>query len=69
MPNPEKRLKILREAGPNTWLALSDDESMVIAKGQSYEDVIREAEDAGIADPLILRTPCDWTPLVLTSGR
>lgn len=57
------RAEALRSAPPNSWVALSEDESKIIASGESYEQVVRAVESLGIADPLIVKTPEAWLPL------
>lgn len=54
------RLKALRSAPLNAWVALSDDESRVIASGSTYEEAVREGEKAGVSDPILIKTPEEW---------
>ena len=65
MMSPEERATILLEAAPNTWIALSGDESRVVGRGASYEDAVKMAEQAGEDDPLLIKTPDEWVPMVL----
>lgn len=65
MLKPDERIKILREAKPDSWVAFSADESKVVAYGESYDQVIERAEKAGEKDPLIVKTPESWCPRVL----
>ena len=58
-----RRLEALRSAPLNCWIALSEDESVIIAVGSTYEEVVQKAENAGVTDPLILKTPPCWAPL------
>jgi hypothetical protein len=60
----EERLKILREAKPDTWIAFSADESMVLASADSYSEVVELAEAKGEENPVIVKTPEDWFPRV-----
>lgn len=59
------RLEILRNAPLNCWVALSEDESSVVAIGQTYSEVSEKSEDAGVENPVILKTPPSWAPLNL----
>jgi hypothetical protein len=65
MPTPQKdhRLEALRSAPLNSWIALSEDESTIVAVAATYMDVIKQTEAAGIDDPVILKTPESWLPL------
>jgi hypothetical protein len=62
MPSAVKnaRAEALREAPPNTWVALSDDESRVIAIGATYEEVVKKSEEVGVKEPILIKTPSDW---------
>jgi hypothetical protein len=63
---PERRLEVLKGAPPNSWLALSHDESTVVGGGATYGEAVREAEQKGEDDPVLIKTPDDWSPMVLT---
>jgi hypothetical protein len=62
-PGNEKRLEILRAAPLNKWIALAEDESRIIAVGDTFGEVSELSDCAGVSDPLILKTPAEWTPL------
>ena len=62
--SPESRIKALQEAKPGTWLAFSEDESRVVAQEESYDEVVKAAEDAGEKEPVITRVPANWAPRV-----
>ena len=51
------RLDALASASRNRWIALSADETRVVAEGDTFEEVIAAAAEAGERDPLILRVP------------
>jgi hypothetical protein len=61
----DPRVEALRNAPLNSWIALSEDESTVIASGATYEEVVRESERVGSVDPIILKTPREWSPISL----
>ena len=63
MPNQDKRLQLLRSAPMDSWIALSEDESRIVAVGATYEEVVKNSESAGFADPLLLKTPKVWMPI------
>jgi hypothetical protein len=62
-PEAALRLKALQSAPMDTWIALSEDESRVVATGHDYNDVAEKADATGETDVLILRTPSSWSPL------
>jgi hypothetical protein len=61
----EERLDILRAAAPNSWLAFSSDEARLVASGVSYAEAIKGAENSGENDPVLVKVPEEWSPLVL----
>jgi hypothetical protein len=64
MMSAEERVRILREAKPNSWIAFSEDESKVVAQGESYSQVVEAAENAGEKEPVIVKTPDSWSARV-----
>ena len=70
MPKPldtaaSARLAALSAAPLDRWVALSNDESRLVAVGETFEEVAAAAERGGEPDPLIIRVPEDWTPRIL----
>lgn len=63
---PEQRLKILLGAPADSWVAFSEDETEVVAFGSSYEEAVQKAENKGITEPVLVRTPKDWRECVLS---
>jgi len=61
----EARLQILKDAPPGSWIALSEDESRLVAVGATFQEAAEKAHSAGVSDPVITKTPEDWTPRVL----
>ena len=60
--SPEERIRILREAKPNSWIAFSGDESCLVGMGDTYGEAVSAAKEKGEDDPVILKTPDDWSP-------
>lgn len=60
-----ERLAVLENAPLDKWIALSKDETRIIAEGDTYLDVVAAIEESDESDPLIVRVPEDWTPRVL----
>jgi hypothetical protein len=66
MPNPANadiRLELLRSAPLDSWIALSEDETKIVAIGATYEEVVKNSENAGVSDPILLKTPPVWLPI------
>jgi hypothetical protein len=57
------RLELLRSAPLNSWIALSEDESRIVATGSTYSEAAERSERAGESDPVIIKTPERWAPL------
>ena len=57
------RIQALRSAPLDAWIALSEDESHIIATGMTYEEAVEQSERAGVPDPIIIKTPVKWLPL------
>jgi hypothetical protein len=63
MPLSE-RVKILKQAKPNSWIALSSDESKLLATSESYAEAVKIAEASGEPEPVLIRTPDTWVDRV-----
>jgi hypothetical protein len=61
----QERLKILREAEPNTWMVFSADEERVIGKGKTFSDAVASARESDETDPLFTLIPPTWAPTLL----
>jgi hypothetical protein len=57
------RFEALQSAPLDSWIALSEDESKIVAIGPSYEEAVRKSEDAGVMDPVMVKTPRIWIPM------
>ena len=54
------RFEALKSAPLNSWVALSEDESTIVAVGTSYEEAVAKSENAGVSDPVLVKTPKSW---------
>lgn len=61
--NSQTRLEALRLAPLDAWVALSEDESEIIAVGKTYSEVVALSEGRGVHDPVIVKTPSQWVPV------
>jgi hypothetical protein len=59
------RSEALRGSPLDSWIALSEGETRVIATGATYEEVAKQLDDGGDKDSVILKTPKSWLPLAV----
>ena len=64
-PQVAARLEALQSAPLDSWIALSKDETKVVAIGSTYAEVVENSDRTGADDPLILKTPSSWSPISL----
>ena len=57
------RFEALQSAPLDSWIALSEDESKIVAVGTSYEEVVKKSENVGVSDPVLIKTPKSWLPI------
>jgi hypothetical protein len=57
------RFEALKSAPLDRWIALSEDESRIVADGASYDEAVRNSENAGESDPVLVKTPKVWMPI------
>lgn len=62
MMSTEERIRLLRDAKPNTWIAFSSDETKLVGRGETYSEVVEDAEKNGEADPVLVKIPDNWEP-------
>jgi hypothetical protein len=63
--SPEARIEALRNAPRDGWAAFSADEEKLVAYGTSYDEVVKNAEQNGVCDPVLVKVPLNWSDLVL----
>lgn len=56
------RLQALKSAPPDSWIALSEDESRIVAIAPTYEEAVQKSASAGVSDPVLIKTPKAWLP-------
>jgi hypothetical protein len=54
------RSEALRAAPLDSWIALAEDETRIVATGATYEEVSRRLDEAGVEDSVIIKTPKSW---------
>jgi hypothetical protein len=62
-PENKLRLELLQSAPLNKWIALSEDESKIVAIGDTFGEVSERSDLAGCSDPVILKTQEVWVPI------
>jgi len=55
---------VLANAPRNCWLALSEDQTKVVARGETVADAVAEAKKAGVNDPIVMWAPKEWISTV-----
>jgi len=58
--NWDPRFEALKSAPLDSWIALSEDETKIVAVGSSYEEAVKKSESAGVSDPVLVKTPKAW---------
>jgi hypothetical protein len=56
----DRRLALLRSAPLNSWIALSADESKIVAIGKTFVEADAIAKDSGAKNYVLTRTPDVW---------
>ena len=59
----DSRFEALQSAPLDSWIALSEDETRVVAVGSSYDEAVEKSERAGVSDPVLVKTPKAWHAL------
>jgi hypothetical protein len=54
------RFEALKSAPLDSWVALSEDETRIVAVGSSYDEAVKNSESAGVSDPVLVKTPKVW---------
>ena len=56
--NEDLHIAALKKAPPDSWVAFSeDDDTKIVAVGATYEEALSKAQSAGVADPVLAKTP------------
>ena len=56
----DPRFDALKSAPLDSWIALSEDETAVVAVGSTYDEAVKKSESAGVSDPVLVKTPKAW---------
>jgi hypothetical protein len=63
--SPKERIEALKSAPSDSCVAFSQEEERIVACATTYDEVVSKAEREGETDPVIVKVPKDWTPVVL----
>jgi hypothetical protein len=61
-PVASQRLELLRSAPMNSWIALSADESRIVAIGSTFMEADEAAKRTGEQGYFLTKTPDSWLP-------
>jgi hypothetical protein len=64
----KRRADALLNAPLDRWIALSEDESEIIAVGSTFDEAAQKAKAQGVSDPIIVKTPEAWTSRVMAES-
>ena len=56
----DPRLEALKSAPLDSWVALSEDQTRIVAVASSYDEAVKKSECAGVSDPVLVKTPKAW---------
>ena len=56
--------QLLTNAPRNCWLALNEQETEVVGRGETVKEAVDEATSAGVSEPVIIWSPKKWTQRV-----
>jgi len=59
----DARTAALNGAPLDAWIALSNDETKIVARGATYQEVADALDKAGDDTSVIVKTPPDWSIL------
>jgi hypothetical protein len=68
-PAASKRLELLRSAPMNKWIALSADETRIVAIGSTFMEADEAARKAGEEGYFLTRTPDSWLPRAMRTSE
>lgn len=55
---------LLAKAPRNCWLALNEEQTSVVGRGETIAEAVKEASQNGVQDPIVLWAPKSWYPTV-----
>jgi hypothetical protein len=66
----ESDLSLLLAKSPrNCWLALNEEQTRVVGRGETMEEAVKDANTNGVADPIVIWSPKAWSPMAFVGGE
>lgn len=56
---------LLAAAPRNCWLALDEERTKIVGRGENLKEALEEARKNGVGDPIMVWSPKSWVPIVL----
>ena len=56
--------KLLMDAPRNCWLALNEEQTEIMGRGETMREAVEEARKKGVEDPMVMWAPKAWRPAV-----
>jgi hypothetical protein len=55
---------LLSKAPRNCWLALNEEQTAVVGRGETMMEAVKDANSNGVQDPIVIWAPKTWAPAV-----
>ncbi len=52
---------LLSSAPRNCWLALNEEQTAIVGRGETMAEAVKDAAKNGVADPIVIWAPKRWT--------
>jgi hypothetical protein len=56
--------ELLANAPRNCWLALNEEETKIVGRGETIQEAVKEAKEAGVSDPIVVWSRKEWVASV-----
>jgi len=61
--------ELLANAPRDCWLAMNEEETAIVGRGETVQEALAEAQRAGVKDPIIVWSPKEWIASVFRVPR
>ncbi|PYU29567.1 MAG: hypothetical protein DMG31_17145 [Acidobacteria bacterium] len=51
---------VLEKAPRDCWLALNEEQTAVVGRGETMDEAVKEANANGVKDPIVMLAPKTW---------
>ena len=59
---------LLAKAPRDCWLALNEEQTAVVGRGETMAEAVKEANANGVQDPIVMWAPKTWKPAIYQTG-